>query len=172
VHSVCVALINCNSFNLPAEVIATLREGIENLSRLFNASKMSADTIKNFCATLQAANVVRVIGCYDGSGDSGDIHYRFYIETPRRNPGNHPPSTQSKSCSAHEMQCVMTSGPAAVTTPDMFDEFTNAVFDLLPGGWEIDDGSYGDITVDVLTKEITVEHNERYTEVRSRTERY
>jgi hypothetical protein len=164
--------MNLNYFNLPAAAIAAIREGMEKLGLSLNTPEMSVETIKNFCAILQAANVVRVEGSYDGSGDSGHMDYRFYVETPRRNPGNHPPSTQSKSCSDHEMRCVMTSGPAAVTTPDMFDEFTNAVFDLLPGGWEIDDGSYGDIIVNVLTKEITVEHNERYTDVRSSTERY
>jgi hypothetical protein len=164
--------MNFNHFNLPAEAIAALREVMEKLGLSLNTPEMSAETIKNFCSILQAANVVHVEGSYDGSGDSGDMTLRFRVETPRRNPGNHPPSTQSTSCSDHEMRCVMTSGPAAVTTPDMFDAFTNAMFDLLPGGWEIDDGSYGDINVDVLTKEITVEHNERYTDVRSSTERY
>jgi len=164
--------MNFNHFNLPAEAIAALREGMKKLGLSLNTPEMSAETIKNFCSILQAANVVRVEGSYDGSGDSGDITTRFQVDTPRRNPGNHPPSTQSQFFSDHVMRERMTTGPDAVTTQDMFDEFINAMFDLLPGGWEIDDGSYGDIIVDVLTKEITVEHNERYTDVRSSTERY
>lgn len=46
------------------------------------------------------------------------------------------------------------------------------MFNLLPDGWEIDEGSYGEITVDTMTTDITVEHNERYTDIRSSTERY
>ena len=41
---------------------------------------------------------------------------------------------------------------------------------FLPGGWEINDGSYGTVQIDVKKKTVSIEHNERYTEVNSSEE--
>lgn len=164
--------MNLNRFHLPESAIAAIREGMAQLGIPLTTPEMSAETIKKFCSVLQSINVAHVEGSYDGSGDSGNMQYRFRIDTPRRNPGNNPPSTQSQFFDEREIKRRLTEGPTPITTPDAVDEFTDAMFNLLPGGWEIDEGSYGDINVDTMTTEIIVQHHERYTDIHSSTERY
>ena len=62
--------------------------------------------------------------------------------------------------------------PDSLITKKRLDEFLDAMFELLPGGWEINDGSYGEITVEISNGEITVQHNERITDVESSTHTY
>ena len=47
-----------------------------------------------------------------------------------------------------------------------------SAFALLPAGWEIDDGSYGTIVITTATERVEIEHNKRYTEVRTETFNY
>ncbi|MCG8584116.1 MAG: hypothetical protein MI757_05335 [Pirellulales bacterium] len=37
----------------------------------------------------------------------------------------------------------------------------DAAYDLLPGGWEINEGSYGELVVDVANRQVSREHNWR-----------
>ena len=133
---------------------------------------MSVAAIKNLCSILLTHNVVRVDASYDGSGDSGDLELWFETETMRQEPGNNAPVPIRKRKSERDMEKLLVDGPQPLTTQEKFTEFVNSLWDLLPCGWEIDDGAYGEIVVNTATREITVEHNERYTEVRSTTETY
>lgn len=82
--------MNLNRFNLPESAVAAIRAGMAQLGIPLTTPEMSAEIIKKFCSVLQSINVAHVEGSYDGSGDSGDMQYRFRIDTPRRNPGNNP----------------------------------------------------------------------------------
>lgn len=142
---------------------------------------MSVENIKQFCKLLSAYNVARVELYYDGSGDSGDFEtiQVVTIPTPTQidlstqltsNPG--AVTLSEKRTNGHTWAQDIAKKENALITVDAFDEFVSDVFSLLPGGWEINDGSYGDIVVDVAEERVTIEHNERYTEVRSETFNY
>ena len=45
------------------------------------------------------------------------------------------------------------------------DDIEEFVYDRLPDGWEINDGSYGTVVFDLTQGNISFEHNQRYTDV-------
>lgn len=143
---------------------------------------MSAvETIKNFCKLLSAYNVTQITANYDGSGDSGDfdgITVR-QLPTPAQidraaantsNPGGLTLEATTTSWSTFKRQ--LSSDPNGLITAKHLENFEEALFDLLPSGWEIDSGSYGEIHVTIADETIQVEHNERIEEVRSETFNY
>lgn len=52
------------------------------------------------------------------------------------------------------------------------DELLNALFYFLPGGWEINEGSYGVIYFDVRHKELKIAHEERIMETNYQEYKY
>lgn len=142
---------------------------------------MSIENIKQFCKHLSAYNVVRVEFCYDGSGDSGDFDTIDVItmSTPEQidlstqltsDPGKIT-STEKRTNGQQWLENVVAQKNSLITK-DAYDAFVDDVFSLLPGGWEINDGSYGDIVINVADESVTIEHNERYTDVRTDTFEY
>lgn len=142
---------------------------------------MSVENIKQFCKLLSAYNVVRVELYYDGSGDSGDFETIQVVTLPTptqidlsaqltSNPGS--VTSNEKRTDGYTWAKNIGAQENALINKEMFDEFVDDVFSLLPGGWEINDGSYGDIVVDVAEESVNIDHNERYTEVRSETFNY
>jgi hypothetical protein len=127
-----------------------------------------ADYIKNFCGVLNALGVTHVIAGYDGSGDSGDLDSVVFCFG---NPGSVDPAFHGNAnnggMSEHQFkQQYVVNVPEAqrLIKEQQLEEFQNKLFYLLPGGWEINEGSYGEITVDVAARTIRVEHNERVME--------
>jgi hypothetical protein len=81
---------------------------------------------------LRFLGVERAIARFDGSGDEGFVEEVAYYPPP----------------------------PAGI--PDGFQEvIEDAVCLLLPGGWEINAGSFGTLTLDAATGEPAVEHTWR-----------
>lgn len=138
------------------------------------------DTIKQCCKLFSAYNVKQIYATYDGSGDSGDLEIDVMLHaTPSEidNAVNNTtqPSTVSGGVCRRRFKnwgADIVKQPNALLTATIVEEFEDALFELLPGGWEINEGSYGEIHVDIASEQITVEHNERYTEVRSETFNY
>jgi hypothetical protein len=110
-------------------------------------------------AALEEAGITKVSIEFDGAGDSGQIedilawnadgatvpmpsHCR--LELPSRLPDN--PAVE------------MTLQEAVETLAYDYLE------DTYPG-WEINDGAFGTFVFDILARTVTLEHNERYTEV-------
>lgn len=142
---------------------------------------MSVENIKQFCKLLSAYNVTRIEATYDGCGDSGDLDVINVIThpTPEQIDNSLQMTSNAAAITTAEKRIGwrvwmsdVTNKPDALITKDMCDEFLDELFALLPGGWEINDGSYGEIIVDVAEERINIEHNERYTEVRSETFEY
>lgn len=138
------------------------------------------DFIKRCCKLLSAYGVRELVFEYDGSGDSGDFQYAAAIINPA------PDHTAKWLCDASTVSTDLVAAAnrpvrkdwddfiaerrkekSPVITPTMCAQLFDHVFDLLPSGWEINDGSYGSVVVDIATEKIEIEHNERYTEVRT-----
>lgn len=134
--------------------------------------------IKLFCRLLSVYNISRVRAFYDGSGDSGDFDSIEATVQPtpeeitnnavavRNVPNVLPPREGNVSLEAWLSRNVFDK-PGACITHAEYETFVDNLFALLPSGWEINDGSFGEINIDVASERITLEHNERYTEVRT-----
>ncbi len=130
-----------------------------------------ADKLKEICPLLAAIGVTRVVTTYDGSGDSGDLsdtrfcfHDRFSAHdneaADSQTNGRYMYFDQFKSTHA----IPTSSNPNPLITAQMLDAFYETLFELLPGGWEINEGSYGDIEIDVAKSKVKLVHNERIVE--------
>lgn len=136
--------------------------------------------IKNCCKLLLNYGVKQVTFEYDGSGDSGDMDYIWLAVTPSQtevaeriaevsSPSNEvvANATATKTVRWEEFVAERKKEKNPLITPEMCDQLVDEAFSLLPGGWEINDGSYGTVIVETANETIEVEHNERYTEVRT-----
>ena len=139
------------------------------------AQPTPADPIKKFCPIFAAIGVTMVCAEYEGSGDSGDfenVTFRFDDAV------SYTDSSVSETLSAQATnkrrmpmdtfkQTYVNNGtaPDRLMTAEQFDEFYEHLFNLLPGGWEINEGSYGEILVDVRKQQVEHVHNERITDV-------
>ena len=69
-------------------------------------------------------------------------------------------------------------GPAGerverASIPDQLKEaLESCLYELLPAGFEINDGGQGTLTLDVQTGKITIQHQENYTESRDSTREF
>lgn len=99
------------------------------------------------CPELFLMGVSSCCAMYDGEGDSGSIvHIIFYNAKqepiPIRNAKQEPI-------------------PISAALSKYRDALIDALYDLLPSGFEINDGSYGEITIDIAKKEVKIEQNVR-----------
>ena len=126
--------------------------------------------IKFLCPLLEAFGVTKIIAEYAGSGDSGDferIEFRFDDKMAQVDPqiGN---TTETSVLSARLFKHQYVRGlhnPDAILTDECYTSFLDAVFSLLPGGWEIEAGSFGVIEINTATKKVRMVHNERIEDV-------
>lgn len=133
----------------------------------------NVQTIKQFCKLLASYSVYMIHGSYDGEGDSGDMDISIQWQNNTEQSvghtapayGDQAPSNGGAWDSLSVARPRLTGVKDAIITDKMVDDFEDALFALIPGGWEINDGSFGEIDVIVATGAIDVTHNERYSEV-------
>ena len=88
--------------------------------------------------TLLKLRVANVEVAYSGCGDSGAID-----------------GTQFRDTTGQRVD-------RASLPPDVIEELENCIYEFLPAGFEINDGSQGTLTLDVLTGKVTIQHQENY----------
>lgn len=95
------------------------------------------------CDELAALQITRIVFSYEGSGDEGE-----------------------DSCAeAFDAENKLVPMP-----PDMEEQLCELADDLIPAGYENNDGGRGEITLDVTLRQVRHEHQDFYTEVET-TER-
>ncbi len=104
--------------------------------------------------------VDEVLITYDGSGDSGT----FELEAAFRNL---PAGAEINEYYGAALDAYKVDLPAELEA-----RLADYIYDLMPGGWELDDGSYGHFLVDVVNSCVKQDHNERYTDVTSSSEEW
>jgi hypothetical protein len=97
---------------------------------------------------LRQWGVAKLVAEYSGYGDDGCINSLGYFDTQGQ-PVN--------------MDLVR---------PASDPEIQNLLYELLPDGFETGEGGQGDLTVDVETGTVTLEHGENYTETTSSTSQW
>src|SRR5438105_1427640 len=89
-------------------------------------------TIRDACPALECLGIKTVTFVYDGEGDSGAVQEVNFDPVP-------------------------TAG-----LPEGLEEvLTGAACEFLPGGWEINEGSFGELRVDVAARTLQRDHNWR-----------
>ena len=108
---------------------------------------------------LARAGITSVIVQFDGYGDSGQIESVEAVPAMlRRIPSGPDGIRRAVFCGGDRVE-RSTHHPA--------DAIENLVYDVLEethGGWENNDGAYGDFTFDVGKRTITLDYNERHME--------
>ena len=97
---------------------------------------------------LKQWGVSKVRAEYSGYGDSGCIDGITYLDAENQ-PVN-----------------------MALVTPASDPAIEDVLYEFLPAGFEINDGSQGTLTIDVAAGTVTLEHGENYTETRDSTQEF
>ena len=97
---------------------------------------------------LRKHRVANIEAAYSGYGDSGAID-----------------GLQFRDAAG---QCV----DRASVPQDVIEQLENCVYEFLPAGFEIDDGSQGTLTLDVATGRVSIQHQANVTETRDSTREF
>ena len=109
------------------------------------AANKIAEKIKEYCKELYGHGWIKLTVNYSGSGDSCDS---FICEI----------ANKEETISLDEVKTAFT----GFTVKDV----EQALLDMLPVGFENNEGGAGTITVNIKTGKITLAHDEYYTETR------
>jgi hypothetical protein len=122
-------------------------------------AELRSDNKTTVFDALAAAGLTLVVVTFDGSSDSGQIENveaKIGDEIAALPPG--PVEIAAAAWGKAEPEHTMMS---------VRDAIEQLAFDFLQdshGGWEDNDGAYGDFTFDVAERTITLDYNERYME--------
>ncbi|MFA6031999.1 MAG: DUF6878 family protein [Myxococcota bacterium] len=109
--------------------------------------------------TLKARGIVLVTVSFDGCGDSGQIEDISAVDEHG--------AVELASITLSQSDCQTGGGGPESNAPrPIADAIETLAYDLLEsehGGWENNDGAYGEFTFDVAARKITLEHNQRFT---------
>jgi hypothetical protein len=108
---------------------------------------------------LARAGITLVTVGFDGSGDSGQIES---IEAQAGDTAAELPSDQVEL--AEPAWDGGKIGRSAFTLRDAIEKLAYDFLEETHGGWENNDGAYGEFTFDVATRTITLAYNERHME--------
>jgi len=118
-------------------------------------------------AALAAAGITRVTVRFDGCGDSGQIED---IETLVGEELIELPTTTVEIALLDYHQEV----PEILSQPlcDAIETLSYNFLQETHGGWENNDGAYGDFVFDVAERTITLDYNERFTSSESHSHEF
>ena len=105
---------------------------------------------------LRKCGIATVSIAYDGEGDSGQIRDIFAFDTEKRDVRTNDP-----------VRLALYAGKAAADYASLYEALDDFAWLLLAhfhAGFEIDDGGYGTITIDVTGRGVTLSHNDRVIE--------
>lgn len=94
---------------------------------------------------LKSLGIEKVVGGYSGYGDSGDLH---------------------------DLACVGPGGNPVEIDDALRATLVNFLYEYLPDGYEINEGGQGDVTLNLQTMKVEVEHQENVIETKGSYEEY
>lgn len=131
-------------------------------ANLANRQAKGVAGLRDAIPFLARLGITSITMSYEGSGDSGDIE-DIFITSKENAP---------KTC--EELDAALKKFPEELNAYKRFcvNELKERVFEILPPGFEINDGSYGEVIINCETGKIHRENNERFTEVRTDEEEW
>lgn len=117
----------------------------------------------NLFDALAAAGITRVVVTFDGCGDSGQIEdITFHAcDTTVSAPQTEPVTIASTSWASTDIS------NASLTIEQALELLAYDLLSQTHGGWENNDGAYGEFVFDVADRTILLDHNDRYMAVES-----
>lgn len=103
---------------------------------------------------------------FDGSGDSGQIE-DISSEVPNKVLHKEVQGVRIPNGTRYSQGKPEIIWEEAKTVEDVIQSVCYQVLEQVCGGWEIDDGSYGEFTFDVKNRKVSLDFNERISDVRS-----
>ena len=97
---------------------------------------------------LRKHRVANIEAAYSGYGDSGAIDWLQFRDAAGQRVDR------------------------ASVPQDVIEQLENYVYEFLPSGFEIDDGSQGTLTLDVATGRVSIQHQANVTETRDSTREF
>ena len=133
-------------------------------------TKTPADTIKEMCGMLQSFGFNYLSAEFVGSGDSGDFDYITFIPTKPDDASTaaivaNEEHRKSFHVFKHEALENAPTKKQKETLTKQLAEFETALWQILPSGWEINEGSFGALQIDIAKKTIHMVVNERISDV-------
>lgn len=133
-------------------------------------TKKPEDIIKEMCGMLQSFGFNYLAAEYDGSGDSGDFNS---ITLMPKHPDSGAKDTsavneehqQSFGMFKHEALDNARTKTQKETLTKQLETFEEALWKILPSGWEDNEGSFGELQIDIANKTIHMVVNERISDV-------
>ena len=121
---------------------------------------------KELLNLLKSVGITKVRAVYDGCGDEGQIGGIGYDKGSEESIDHQIFAKMTIKSD----QPLWTHGGWSSKTHQIAicDAVPNMFYDVLEdavGGWELDDGSFGELTWDLTTDQIKIAHNDRFTEI-------
>lgn len=128
---------------------------------LAEIGKVNKETVFD---ALLGANIEKVLVVFDGEGDSGQIEsitaYKSDTETPM--------TTLSVTLKAVDWN-GNAQPDAAFALPEAVERLCYDFLEQEHGGWENNDGAFGEFILNVTERTVTLDFNGRYTDVHTTT---
>lgn len=105
---------------------------------------------------------------FDGSGDSGQVE-DISSEVPNNVLHKEVQGVRIPNGTRYSQGKAEIIWENAKTVEDVIQSICYSVLSQVCGGWEINDGSYGEFSFDVKKRRVSLDFNERITDVRSST---
>ena len=128
--------------------------------------RKNKESLKEVCATLFNAGITLVEVHYDGYGDSGQIEYLLLFKGDKQLKDEEVASLGLPTSTVQTYNYKSTGDKDRYITKEctLVDKIEDCAYDFLPGGWEINEGSFGDLKINTETAKATLEHNYRIQE--------
>ena len=126
----------------------------------------SKESLKEVCAILFNAGITLVEVHYDGYGDSGSIEDVLLFKGDKKLKDEEVAILGLPTSTVQEYNWKSKSDDDKYITKEctLVDKVQDCAYDFLPGGWEINEGSFGDLKINTETAKATLEHNYRIQE--------
>jgi len=123
----------------------------------------SREALKDTCAILFEEGITRVEVRYDGYGDSGGIEQVSFFKGKKLLKSTEvdslglPSTTTKESTYDTEKEAYQYKDVECTIVAKIED----CAYEFLPGGWEINEGSFGDLVINTEKAKATLKHNTR-----------
>jgi hypothetical protein len=125
--------------------------------------KQAKDRLKEACKILEPLGITMIDVEYDGSGDEGAVESVTFSCNGSEYKGDLP-KEKFESLFVYSQE-----KPRVVHITEVIEEIC---YHFLPDGWGNGDGAFGILKIDIKKKIVTIEHNQRYTEVSTSEEEF
>jgi len=124
------------------------------------------ESLKEVCTTLFNSGITLVEVHYDGYGDSGQIEYVLLFKGDKKLEDEEVASLGLPTSTVQTYNYKSTGDKDRYITKEctLVEKIEDCAYDFLPGGWEINEGSFGDLKINTETAKATLEHNHRIEE--------